>query len=69
MDAIHFKVRKDNAIVSKAAYAVIGVNLEGKKDVLVIWIGASEYSKYWLLVLNELKIEGLKITNCFNRWS
>ena len=59
MDAIHFKVRKDNAIVSKAAYAVIGVNLEGKKDVLGIWIGASESSKYWLLVLNELKNRGI----------
>lgn len=59
MDAIHFKVRKDNTIVSKAAYAVIGVNLEGKKDVLGIWIGASESSKYWLLVLNELKNRGI----------
>lgn len=60
MDAIHFKVRKDNTVVSKAAYAAIGVNLEGKKDVLGIWIGASESSKYWLLVLNELKNRGVK---------
>lgn len=42
MDAVHFKVRKDNAIVPKAAYAVIGVNIEGKKDVLGIWIGSAE---------------------------
>lgn len=60
MDAIHFKVRKDNAVVSKAAYAAIGVNLEGKKDVLGIWIGSAESSKYWLLVLNELKNRGVK---------
>ncbi|URZ00958.1 IS256 family transposase [Clostridium felsineum] len=60
MDAIHFKVRKDNAVVSKAAYAVIGVNIEGKKDVLGIWIGSAESSKYWLLVLNELKNRGIK---------
>lgn len=60
MDAIHFKVRKDNAVVLKAAYAAIGVNLEGKKDVLCIWIGSSESSKYWLLVLNELKNRGVK---------
>ena len=60
MDAIHFKVRKDNTVASKAAYAAIGVNLEGKKDVLGIWIGASESSKYWLLVLNELKNRGVK---------
>ena len=46
MDAVHFKVRKDNAIVSKAAYAVIGVNVEGKKDVLGIWIGSAESAKY-----------------------
>lgn len=59
MDAIHFKVRKDNTIISKAAYAVIGVNLEGKKDVLGIWIGSAESSKYWLLVLNELKNRGV----------
>ena len=59
MDAVHFKVRKDNAIVSKAAYAVIGVNVEGKKDVLGIWIGSAESSKYWLLVLNELKNRGV----------
>ncbi|WP_066894422.1 IS256 family transposase [Clostridium nigeriense] len=60
MDAIHFKVRKDNAVVSKAAYAAIGVNIQGKKEVLGIWIGASESSKYWLLVLNELKNRGVK---------
>jgi transposase-like protein len=60
MDAIHFKVRKDNAEVSKVAYAAIGVNLEGKKDVLGIWIGSAESAKYWLLVLNELKNRGVK---------
>lgn len=60
MDAIHFKVRKDNVVVSKAAYAAIGVNLEGKKDVLDIWIGSAESSKYWLLVLNELKNRGVR---------
>ncbi|MGU8655054.1 transposase [Clostridium perfringens] len=43
-------------MVNKAAYAAIGVNIEWKKDVLGIWIGASESSKYWLLVLNYLKL-------------
>lgn len=56
--AINFKVKKDNSIVNKAA---IGVNIEGKKDVLGIWIGDSESSKYWLLVLNELKNRELNI--------
>lgn len=55
MDAINFKVRKDNSIVNKAAYAAIGINIKGKKDFLEIQIGASKSSKYWLLVLNELK--------------
>ena len=60
IDAIHFKVKKDNFIVNKAAYAAISVNIECKKDFLGIWIGASESSKYWLLVLNELKNMGVK---------
>lgn len=59
MDAIHYKVKQDNRIINKAAYAVIGVNLDGIKEVLGIWIGANETSKYWLLVLNELKNRGV----------
>lgn len=59
MDAIHYKVKQDNRIINKAAYAVIGINLDGIKEVLGIWIGANETSKYWLLVLNELKNRGV----------
>jgi len=59
MDAIHYKVKQDNRVINKAAYAVIGVNLDGIKEVLGIWIGANETSKYWLLVLNELKNRGV----------
>ena len=69
MDAIHFKVKKDNSIVNKTAYAAIGINIEGKKNVLGIWIGASESSKYWLLVLNELKNRRVKdILYSLHRW-
>lgn len=60
MDAIHYKVREDKRIVVKAAYVVIGVNLDGKKEVLGIWIGANESSKFWLSVLNDLKNRGTK---------
>ena len=60
MDAIHFKVRTDGKIVNKAAYVVVGVNLEGFKKVLGIWIGENESSKFWLGVLNELKNRGVK---------
>ena len=42
MDAIHYKVREDKQVVIKAAYVVIGVNLDGEKEVLGIWIGANE---------------------------
>lgn len=59
MDAIHYKVRQDNKVVNKAAYAVIGVNMDGMKDVLGIWIGENETSKYWLKVLTELRNRGV----------
>ena len=55
MDAIHYKVREDKQVVIKAAYVVIGVNLDEKKEVLGMWIGANELSKFWLSVLNDLK--------------
>lgn len=60
LDAIHYKVRSEGQIASKAAYMVIGMDLEGQKDVLGMWIGQSESSKFWLGVLNELKNRGVK---------
>jgi len=59
LDAIHYKVRYEGLIQNKAAYMVIGVDLDGNKDVLGIWIGESESSKFWLSVLNELKNRGV----------
>lgn len=55
MDAVHFKVKQDGAVVNKAAYMVIGIDLDGSKDVLGMWIGENESAKFWLSVLNELK--------------
>ncbi|WP_338463141.1 IS256 family transposase [Brevibacillus borstelensis] len=60
LDAIHFKVKQDGAIVNKAAYMVIGIDLDGHKDVLGIWIGENETAKFWLHVLNELKNRGVQ---------
>lgn len=60
MDAIHYKIRENHQIVSKAAYVVLGINMEGFKEILGIWIGENESSKFWLGVLNELKSRGLK---------
>ena len=60
IDAIHYSVR-DNGIIRKlAAYVILGINLEGKKEVLSIEVGQNESAKYWLSVLNNLKNRGVK---------
>lgn len=60
IDAVHFSVREDNRVVKKAAYIVLGINADGFKEILGIWIGENESAKYWLGVLNELKQRGVK---------
>lgn len=60
MDAIHYHVRQDGRIVKKAVYIAIGINLDGIKDVLGLWIGENESSKYWLSVINEMKNRGVQ---------
>jgi len=60
MDAIHYKVREDGRILNRAAYVVLGVTVEGSKDILGIWIGDNESSKFWLGVLNDLKNRGVQ---------
>lgn len=59
LDAIHFKVRKDNRIVNKAAYSVLGITMAGQKEILGIWIGEHESASFWLGVCNELKSRGV----------
>ena len=59
LDAVHYNVRDNGIVTKKAAYVAIGTDLEGKKDVLGIWLGANESSKYWLSVLNGLKNRGV----------
>lgn len=60
MDAIHYKVRDDGKILNRAAYIVLGVTLDGLKDILSITIGANESSKFWLGMLNDLKNRGVQ---------
>ena len=60
MDAIHYKVKEDHRYITKATYVVLGINMEGGKDILGIWIGEHESSKFWLNVLTELKSRGVK---------
>lgn len=59
IDAVHFSVREDNRVVKKAAYIVLGIDKEGYKNILGIWIGENESSKFWLGVLNDLKRRGV----------
>lgn len=60
IDAIHYSVR-DNGIIRKlAAYVILGINMDGKKEVLTVQVGDNESSKYWLSVLNDLKNRGVK---------
>ena len=60
IDAVHFSVREENRVVKKAAYIVLGINKEGYKEILGIWIGENESSKFWIGVLNELKDRGVE---------
>ncbi len=59
MDAIHYKAKEDHRYVTKAAYVVLGITMDGRKDILGVWIGEHESSKFWLNVLNELKSRGV----------
>ena len=60
IDAIHYSVRDNGVIRKLAAYVILGINTEGKKEVLSITVGDNESSRYWLSVLNELKNRGVK---------
>ena len=60
MDAIHYHVRSEGRIIKKAVYIAIGINLDGRKDVLGMWVGENESAKFWATVLNGLKNRGVE---------
>lgn len=60
MDAIHFHVRSEGQIVKKAVYIAIGINMDGIKEVLGMWVGENESAKFWLSVMNGLKNRGVQ---------
>ncbi len=60
LDAIHYKVRHEGRVVTKAIYCVIGLNQEGYKDLLGLYVGESEGAKFWLQVLTDLKNRGVE---------
>ena len=60
IDAIHFNVKTNGVIGKNAAYVVLGISKNGIKEVLGIYVGESESSKFWLSVLNDIKNRGVK---------
>lgn len=60
LDAIHYHVRSEGHIVKKAVYIAIGIDLDGHKDVLGMWVGENESAKYWTTVLNSLRDRGIE---------
>jgi len=60
LDAIHYKVRQEGRVVSKAVYCIIGLNQEGYKELLGLYIGENEGAKFWLQVLTDLNSRGLE---------
>lgn len=60
LDAVHFKVRENGKIVSKAAYIMLGITKDGMKEILGIWVGENEGAKFWLGLLNEIRSRGVE---------
>ncbi len=60
LDGMYFNIKNEGLVVKASAYALIGVDMDGNKEVLGLYIGASESAKYWLSVLNEIKTRGVK---------
>jgi len=60
LDAMHFKVREDGKVISKAFYSILGINKEGKKDILGMYLSENEGAHFWLGVLNDLRLRGLE---------
>ncbi len=60
LDCIVLKIREDKRVVKKSVYLALGVNLEGHKELLGIWIGENEGSKFWLSILTELRMRGVE---------
>lgn len=60
LDAIHYRVRSEGQIVKKAVYIAIGIDLDGKKDVLGMWVGENESAKFWAGVLNNMRNRGVE---------
>ncbi len=58
-DAIHYKVRDEGKVVSKAAYTCLGIDVNGQKDLLGLWVGETEGANFWLGVITEIRNRGV----------
>lgn len=59
-DAIHYKVKDEGRVVTKAAYTALGIDSNGNRDLLGMWVGDSESATYWLAVFSEMKARGVE---------
>lgn len=60
MDCIAVKVRQNGRVINKAVFLALGINIEGQKELLGMWLAENEGAKFWLSMLTELKNHGLQ---------
>jgi putative transposase len=60
LDAIHYKIKENGKVISKAVYTILGVNIEGRKEVLGLYISENEGANFWLQVLTDIANRGVK---------
>jgi len=60
LDGIVFKVRKDARVINKCVYSVLGINMDGRKEILGIWLSENESASFWVTVCNELRNRGVQ---------
>ena len=60
LDAIHYKIKEDGRYISKAVYTILGVNMEGRKEVLGLYLSENEGANFWLQVLTDLSNRGVE---------
>jgi putative transposase len=60
LDAIHYKVKEDGQVTSRAIYNIIGIDTKGQKDLLGMYVSESESARFWLQVLNDLRNRGVE---------
>ena len=60
LDALFVKMRHEGRVENRAVYVALAINMDGQKEVLGIWTGASEGAKFWLMVLTEIRNRGVR---------